>query len=169
MPPRVGCSSLYPSYRSASSPGWWERSIICVSASGAAGMNRARAFVPALILFLGTGSILQTHSQAARPTVAPVRSVLPQYDGYRASDQVLTKEEIDVAGMTDYVARAYRRDSVLAFTTLVSYYDRQTQGRTIHSPRNCLPGAGWDVLTPGTLSIVVGGRNHVVNHYVLKK
>ena len=34
--------------------------------------------------------------------------------------------------------------------TFVSYYERQTQGKTIHSPRNCLPGAGWEVLTPGT-------------------
>ena len=110
-------------------------------------MNKMRAFVPALILLAGTGSILQTRSQDAMPTLAPVRSVLPQFDGYRASDQVLSKEEIEIAGMTDYAARAYRRDSVVAFTTLVSYYDRQTQGRTIHSPRNCLPGAGWEVLS----------------------
>jgi EpsI family protein len=26
----------------------------------------------------------------------------------------------------------------------VGYYDEQRQGKTIHSPRNCLPGAGWD-------------------------
>lgn len=54
------------------------------------------------------------------------------------------------------------------FTTFVSYYDRQTQGSTIHSPRNCLPGAGWEVLTAGTAPLTVDGVAYVVNRYVLK-
>jgi EpsI family protein len=70
--------------------------------------------------------------------------------------------------MTDYVARVYARDSIVAFTTLVSYYDRQSQGKTIHSPRNCLPGAGWEVLRPGTRAVEANGVPYVVNHYTLK-
>src|SRR5690348_14691019 len=131
-------------------------------------MRNVRAFVPAIILFVGSGSVLQTRTQRAVRPLAPVRSVMPQYTPYVASEQVLTKEEIAVAGMTDYVARAFRRDSTVAFTTLVSYYDRQTQGHTIHSPRNCLPGAGWEVLSPGTQEIRVDGNGHLVNQYVLK-
>jgi EpsI family protein len=131
-------------------------------------MPNLKLFVPAIILFVGTGSVLQTRTQRAVPPLAPVRSVLPEYAPYVASDQILSKEEIEVAGMTDYVARAFRRDSSVAFTTLVSYYDRQTQGHTIHSPRNCLPGAGWEVLSPGTREIVVGGKPQVVNQYLLK-
>src|SRR5690348_16029 len=131
-------------------------------------MRNARVFVPAIILFVGSGSVLQTRTQRPLPPLAPVQSVMPEYASYVASNQVLTKEEIDVAGMTDYVARAFKRDSTVAFTTLVSYYDRQTQGHTIHSPRNCLPGAGWEVLSPGTREIVVGGTRHVVNQYLLK-
>jgi EpsI family protein len=131
-------------------------------------MRNLKAFVPAIILFVGTGSVVQTHTQRAVPPLAPVQSVMPEYAPYVATNQVLTKEEIEVAGMTDYVARAFKRDSSVAFTTLVSYYDRQTQGHTIHSPRNCLPGAGWEVLSPGTQTIVVGSTNQVVNQYVLK-
>ena len=72
--------------------------------------------------------------------------------------------------MSDYVARLYWRDSVAAFTTFVSYYERQTQGKTIHSPRNCLPGAGWEVLTRRRAQvIVVDGVPQTVNRYVLKK
>jgi EpsI family protein len=70
--------------------------------------------------------------------------------------------------MTDYVARAYAHDSVVAFTTLVSYYDRQSQGKTIHSPRNCLPGAGWEVFRSGTRTVDADGAPHVVNHYTLR-
>ena len=70
--------------------------------------------------------------------------------------------------MTDYSARAYAHDSIVDFFTLVSYYDRQGQGKTIHSPRNCLPGAGWEVLRGDTRTLDVDGTKHVVNHYVLK-
>ena len=73
-----------------------------------------------------------------------------------------------MAGMTNFVARAYSRDSVLAFTTLVSYYDRQTRGKSIHSPRNCLPGAGWEVLVGGTETVSANGTNYVINRYMLQ-
>jgi EpsI family protein len=39
--------------------------------------------------------------------------------------------------------RAFQRDSS-AFSVYVGYYDRQRQGQTIHSPKNCLPGGGWE-------------------------
>jgi EpsI family protein len=70
--------------------------------------------------------------------------------------------------MNTYVARAYWQDSVPAFSIFVSYYERQTQGRTIHSPRNCLPGAGWDVITNGTAALDAGARKEIVNRYVLR-
>ena len=131
-------------------------------------MRKLRAYVPALILLVGCGLIWQTHLQRAVPLAAPLTTVLPSIPGYTVVDQHVTDEERRVAGMTDYVARAYTRDTIVAFTTLVSYYDRQSQGKTIHSPRNCLPGAGWEVLRSGTRAVESDGVSHVVNHYTLK-
>jgi EpsI family protein len=70
--------------------------------------------------------------------------------------------------MSDYVARLYYRDTTIAFTTYVGYYDRQTQGKTIHSPRNCLPGAGWEILESRTATVTSATGPHVVNRYLLK-
>lgn len=131
-------------------------------------MHKLRAYVPALILLVGCGLIWQTHLQRAVPLAAPLATVLPAVPGYTVVDQHVSEEERRVAGMTDYVARAYMRDTVVAFTTLVSYYDRQSQGKTIHSPRNCLPGAGWEVLRSGTRTIDASGVPYLVNHYTLK-
>lgn len=127
-----------------------------------------RAFVPAVVLLVGCGFVWQTHSQRQMPLAAPLSSIIPSLDGYAVADLHIGDDERRVAGMSDYVARAYKRDSAPAFQTLVSYYDRQGQGKTIHSPRNCLPGAGWEVLNGGTRSVVVDGVSHDVNHYVLK-
>jgi EpsI family protein len=125
-------------------------------------------FVPAGILVIGCGLIWNAHSQEAMPIAGSLSSVLDAVPGHEVVNQTIPERERQVAGMTEYVARAYRRDSVTAFTTFVSYYDKQTQGKTIHSPRNCLPGAGWEVVTGGPSTIVAGGRSFTVNRYVLR-
>lgn len=131
-------------------------------------MPRLKPYLPALILALGCVLVAGARGQRAVPLAAPLDTVLPTVDGYRAMNQHIGAEERRVAGMTNYVARAYFRDSTLAFTTLVSYYDRQTRGKSIHSPKNCLPGAGWEVLSGGTAAVAAGGASYTVNRYILK-
>jgi EpsI family protein len=131
-------------------------------------VHRLRAYGPALILAAGCGLLWKAHAQKGVPLVSPLSGVLARLDGYVVVDQTLSDEERRVAGMTDYVARVYMRDSAVAFTTLVSYYDRQAQGKTIHSPRNCLPGAGWEILSPGKRTLTVDRSQYVVNSFVLK-
>lgn len=131
-------------------------------------MRKALAFVPAGILGAGCALLLRAHTQAAVPLSGDLRSVLAEVPGYVTRNQLFTPEEERVAGMTSYVARTYWRDSVMAFSTLVSYYDRQTQGKTIHSPRNCLPGAGWEIVSGSPREVRVDGVSHTVNRYVLR-
>jgi EpsI family protein len=123
---------------------------------------------PTIVLLSGCAMIWNARSQSAVPLAAPLQTVLATLPGYRAQDQQLSDEERRVAGMTSYVARAYWQDSLPVFTTFVSYYARQTQGQTIHSPRNCLPGAGWEVLTQGVEQVVVDGHSYTLNRSLLK-
>ncbi len=127
-----------------------------------------RRFAPAVIFALGGAFIWHARTQSAVPLQAPLSSVLSHVTGYRIQEQRLSEEERRVAGMTDYVARSYWRDSLPAFSTFVSYYDAQTQGKTIHSPRNCLPGAGWEVMTAETEDVDIDGRRRTLNRYLLK-
>jgi len=45
--------------------------------------------------------------------------------------------------------REYRDPSGQALTVYVAYYGRQSGGRSIHSPDNCLPGSGWEAVESG--------------------
>ena len=131
--------------------------------------GRLRAYAPAIILIVGCALLFQgTRAQESVPLAGPLNQILAQLDGYRIEDQKVSDEERKVAGMSDYVARVYYRDTTLAFTTYVGYYDRQTQGKSIHSPKNCLPGAGWEVLGASTASISSPAGPRVVNRYLLK-
>lgn len=131
--------------------------------------GQIRAYVPGIILVIGCVLLFQgTRSQEAVPLAGPLAGILANVDGYRIEEQKVSDEERKVAGMSDYVARVYWSDTTVAFTTYVGYYDQQTQGKTIHSPKNCLPGAGWEILETRTATIASANRPHVVNRYLLK-
>jgi len=54
----------------------------------------------------------------------------------------------------------------------MGYYGSQRQGDTIHSPLNCLPGAGWTPVSQGQLAIANAdgaGRDIIVNRYIVQK
>lgn len=128
-----------------------------------------RAWMPGAVLVGGIVLLWGIRDQRPVPLAGDLRSVLANVEGHRIEEQVIGDEERRIAGMTDYVARVYWRDSsTVAFTTYVGYYDQQTQGKTIHSPRNCLPGAGWEILKTGTAILPAASGSHVVNRYILK-
>lgn len=131
--------------------------------------GQLRAYMPGIVLLAGCLLLFQgTREQVAVPLAGPLDRIMAHVDGYQVQDQRVSDEERKVAGMSDYVARVYRRDTTVAFTTYVGYYERQTQGKTIHSPRNCLPGAGWEILEGRTATVTSSTGPHVVNRYLLK-
>jgi EpsI family protein len=54
------------------------------------------------------------------------------------------------------------------FSLYVGYYESQAQGNTIHSPKNCLPGAGWEAISSEARSLSLEDRTVTVNRYILQ-
>jgi len=80
--------------------------------------------------------------------------------------------ERSAAGVTDYLFRLYASGSserTGGFSVYIGYYDQQTQGKTIHSPKNCLPGSGWEALQSDTTTIRSAAGPVVVNRYLIRK
>jgi EpsI family protein len=127
-----------------------------------------KKFLPGVLMLVGCLMLFSTRSQKEVPLVGSLQTVLPVWSGYTVKEQTVSPEEQKVAGMSNYVARMYMSDTTIVFTTYVGYYDRQTQGKSMHSPRNCLPGAGWEILRAEQGTITAGGVTHAVNKYLLK-
>ena len=73
-------------------------------------------------------------------------------------------------GLDEYVNRLYRNPAGNTVTLFMSYYESQRTGQTIHSPKNCLPGAGWQPLTSRRLVVAMPGRSPLVmNEYVVAR
>ena len=94
-----------------------------------------REYLPGAVL--GAGCLLVavgSTNQQALPLRAPLSRLPAQFEAYQGHDETISPEEQRVAGMSSYVLRAFNRDSATAFTVYVGYYERQVQGKTIHSP-----------------------------------
>ena len=130
-------------------------------------MREIRLFAPAAVL--ATGCLLIFGAQRQRPVRLdrPLATMPLALAGYTGIERKVSEGEQKVAGMSDYVFRLFHRDSVIAFTLYVGYYESQTTGRTIHSPKNCLPGAGWQALESSAVTVDVGGTPVTVNRYML--
>ena len=54
-----------------------------------------------------------------------------------------------------------------AYSIFVSYYDEQRQGKSIHSPKNCLPGAGWEPVESKAVVLETTAGPVTVNRWLL--
>jgi EpsI family protein len=82
----------------------------------------------------------------------------------------LDQSVLDVLKLTDYMMRVYRKTDDKSFLPVwlyVGYYQSQRTGSTYHSPKNCLPGAGWQFVEAEEVSLPVPGKKDVVINKVL--
>jgi len=72
--------------------------------------------------------------------------------------------------VSDYTNRVYFDRAGVPIQLYIGYYASQKTGDTIHSPKNCLPGTGWDPIRSGHATISLpGGSQILVNEYVIQK
>jgi EpsI family protein len=87
-------------------------------------------------------------------------------------DQPLDQHVLDVLGLDAYLQRQYLDPNGRILWLYVGYYRNQRQGKGIHSPKHCYPGAGWALVEKGTESITWRdneGLSIVVNRLVFQK
>jgi EpsI family protein len=132
-----------------------------------------RALVLCAMVF-GTTALL---ANARRTEVAVSRHSFSEFpmtlDAWRAVvDPPIEEEILKVLGVDDYLSRVYYKPDGKAAALYMGFYGSQRQGDTIHSPQNCLPGAGWEAISEGRLQLanVDGkGRDITINRYVIQK
>ena len=116
--------------------------------------------------FLLNSSLISRRSGPVELT-GPIETVAAAMLGVKGRDLTISADERRVAGMTSYIIREYEPANLLPFSIYVGYYDEQRQGKSIHSPKNCLPGAGWEPVDSRPMTIITPAGPVVVNRYRL--
>jgi EpsI family protein len=114
------------------------------------------------LCLLASSGYIRHKMQPERVPIRQSLSRMPQQMGQWTGGQnlQLTDQVVNVLGVDDYVSRVYRETATQEAVGLyIGYYDSQRDGDTIHSPMNCLPGAGWQPMATSSLDISVPTRS----------
>lgn len=133
-------------------------------------MDRRR-WTPAVILLAGAIMVFGLGPDRIQPfrlrgALTTIPSAFGEYRSER--DLPIADEERRVAGMDNYLFRSYQADSTALFSLYVGYYEKQFSGKSIHSPKNCLPGAGWEPLESTVERIATPLGPGRINRYLLQ-
>ena len=79
-------------------------------------------------------------------------------------------DTLRVLGPGRFLERVYTRPGTPAIDLLLEYFPSQRTGDTMHSPKHCLPGAGWEPTQSSVLQLAgPDGRSAGVNFYVIAR
>ena len=79
---------------------------------------------------------------------------------------------LEALKLSDYAMTNYRNDTGELVNFYVAYYASQSKGQSVHSPRSCIPGGGWQIKALAQRNIdglTVNGAPLEVNRVVLQK
>jgi EpsI family protein len=104
------------------------------------------------------------------PPVIPLDAFPREASGWHMKQEAKIEPEIqDVLKADDLLSRWYANDAETAGAYLfMAFFKTQREGQAPHSPKNCLPGAGFESLESFPITITVAGRDAPirVNRYL---
>jgi EpsI family protein len=124
----------------------------------------------AVLVGATTGMAYLSHGEAT-PPAKPLSDFPGQVAGYTiGANWPLDQKTIDLLGVTDYLNRGYVSKSQGEIILYIGYFRSQRTGASIHSPKNCLPGAGWTPMKETVYQLPLDdGRTVPINLYVVRK
>ena len=104
------------------------------------------------------------------PTVSPLDGFPTNVAGWQMyKDVKIEQETLDVLKADDTLNRVYINPARDASTFLfIAFFKTQRYGQSPHSPKNCLPGNGYEPIESGVVSVAMPGRSEPVqvNRYL---
>jgi EpsI family protein len=136
-------------------------------------LNNKYARVLTVVLLLQAGAF---YAIARRPENVPRVGPLASFPAalgnwHMLQDLPIEKETLDVLRADDILNRRYgnaEQNADLFF--FIAFFKTQRTGQSPHSPKNCLPGSGWEQITADRPLVNVPGWPSAiqVNRYVVE-
>jgi EpsI family protein len=127
----------------------------------------------AVLLGATTGMAYLSHGEST-PPAKPLEEFPSKIGAYaKVYEWTLDKATLDVLNVSDYLDRGYWEPTMPPQDLVglyIGYFRSQRSGSGIHSPKNCLPGAGWNPMRESVYQMQLdNGRNVPINLYILRK
>jgi EpsI family protein len=139
---------------------------------------RSPRFWVVVLLMTFTALVLHVRGDEDRILQSRPLSEFPANFGTMlATDIPIDPEALEVLGKGDFLNRIYFPQPGAPGTSAangtqiglyIAYFATQRTGQSIHSPQNCLPGAGWTFLSSGVTELTdATGKKYHVGDYLI--
>jgi EpsI family protein len=93
------------------------------------------------------------------PNVGPLDAFPREFDNWRLyRESQIEPEVLDVLKADDTLSRLYTDGRGRAAYLFIAFFKTQREGQAPHSPKNCLPGSGFEPIESFPIDITVPGR-----------
>jgi exosortase D (VPLPA-CTERM-specific) len=120
-----------------------------VSSGSPAMRPRALAAPPIAAVLLLSAAAIPVAALPVRTEITPAREPFLTFPlelgAYRGRRDYLSREVAGALGADDYLIADYSAPGRGPVNLFMAYYDSQQKGRSVHSPRSCIPGGGWRI------------------------
>ena len=134
-------------------------------------MNSPISFSFTATLGLLVGTIFLSDMAAYRiPShlAVPLEQIAPNLAGWTVvKDEKLPEGTLRALDATSYLSRTYRKGSK-ELDLFIAFYSQQRAGESMHSPKHCLPGAGWEIWRHDSALVSTNGSQYTVNKYSIQ-
>jgi EpsI family protein len=104
------------------------------------------------------------------PAIQPLAEFPKTVGAWSTVQDIPIEAEVqDVLKADDTLNRVYaNRAAGVEANLFIAFFKTQRTGQSPHSPKNCLPGSGWEPVTTGLVTIPAPGRSEPIlaNRYV---
>ncbi len=134
-------------------------------------MSWLRLVVVVALLAAAHGVVMLTSRTEEIPPVRSFHEFPDRIGPWQGRKGALDDKIFNVLGVESYVLSGYTRPPDQYVNLYIGFYQSQRKGDLIHSPRNCMPGAGWDIVETGReiLTDPETGASYTVASLVLKR
>lgn len=99
------------------------------------------------------------HSEVVHPN-KPFSTFPKQIGEWKGIEQRFDDEIYKVLGVDDSYLATYRAPDGREVQLYIGFYQSQREGDLIHSPKNCMPGAGWKIVSSAIEELDVSNTDY---------
>jgi len=92
-----------------------------------------------------------------REELIPPRTAFAEFpmkmDAWQGRRDIMDPQYVDVLKFDDYILADFSKEGMPPVNFYSAYYASQRKGESVHSPRSCIPGGGWQIKSLETVSV----------------
>jgi EpsI family protein len=122
-------------------------------------MQFKQTFLIAAIMLFTSACIAYLSKANDQPLLRSFSTFPMHISNWQGATNRFDEKVYEVLGVDDSILANYRNEKGENVQLYIGYYESQREGEIIHSPKNCMPGSGWEILHTSLVPLGVKTKN----------